>query len=413
VMYQHFETNQETIIRFFFYCLGLTKDKKPPAGFEELPEEKWAIVLMDAQKHSILPLLYYHLTQFHKEIQIPTNILKQLKQAYFHSSLENTQVYYDLSKVLGEANISNIPIIVLKGVAIASSIYPNVALRPMSDLDLLVKSEDIRMVHELLLRLGWKCMNGRVQSENRIKFNHALLYKKYELYIDLHLKIIELPKLNPWTNAVSIKIDFNKTLVLGTGDIILFLCNHLCKHITSSSYVTELIKFYDIAQVLRKSKESIDWNYIVQNAYINQCEHIIYCILDFIKTEFEEDIPTDVLSKLKNKKFTVQISDVLYKNKKLPDTIYGFEPIAGIIRIISSRWLIPKSVKVSDVIRYTFKRIFPSKEYMLTHYPIHQTRFFFIYYLIRIPIGVAKILKILYKHISYSMKNRINRSINN
>jgi len=404
--HQYLKINQETEIRFLLYCLGLTEGKNPLAEFEQLPEENWMAIIERAQTHKILPLLYYQLTQFNKDIQIPTSIISQLRRYYLHSSLENTQIFYDLSKILREANNNNIPIIILKGAALAELIYQKIALRPMYDLDLLVKSEDTRRFHELLLKLGWDCLQSGKLLDYNIAGDYCLGYKKNELAIDLHTKIEELPNLNPWINAVPVEIDSNNTLVLGPDDLILYQCTHLYRHI-NIDFFAELIKFYDIIQVLRKYKGKSNWDYIIQKSYANQCEHIIHCILSFIKTELGEDVSIDVLNRLKSDKLAVQISKLLYKNKKLPSIVHDFRPIRNIICRISILLLIPNSVRVTDVIRYTFNQVFPNKEYMIVRYSIYPTWLFFIYYPVRIIIGGAKVLNVIYKRVSYSVRNLI------
>jgi hypothetical protein len=406
-LFPHFtrknQINQETEIKFLLYCLGLTRDKNPLAEHDQLSEENWMAIIERAKPHDILPLLYYQLTQFNKDIKIPTSIMSLLKRYYFQYSLENTQTFYDLSKIIKEANSSNIPVIVLKGAALAELIYPKIALRPMCDLDLLVKSEDIRRFQELLLKLGWDCLQSRKIVDNYIPRNNALGYKKYGLFIDLHPKIKELPDLNPWINAVPIEIDSNNTLVLCPDDLILFHCVHLYKHINNDIFA-ELIKFYDIILILRKYKDNINWDYIIQKSYANQCEHITHCILSFIKTDLGEDVPIDVLDRLKSDKFTIQISELVFNKTILPN-IHNIRHIINVFYKIHKFLSSPSRARLNDIIHYTFNLFFPSKERMIIRYSIHPTWIFFIYYPIRVILGIVKVLKVIYERISYSIGN--------
>ncbi|MCP4365035.1 MAG: nucleotidyltransferase family protein [Planctomycetes bacterium] len=47
------------------------------------------------------------------------------------------------------------PVILLKGAHLAQVVYSNIALRPMGDIDILVKKNDLPKAKELLLELGY------------------------------------------------------------------------------------------------------------------------------------------------------------------------------------------------------------------------------------------------------------------
>jgi len=379
-------------IKFLIYCIGLTKDENPPVRFEELTAKEWTTILKKARLHSITPLLYHHLKQ--RKIQIPANLMEQLEQAYLRNSFKNTHIYYELSRILNKAANENIPIIILKGAALAGSVYPSIALRPMKDLDLLVKIEDVYKVHELLIQLGWESEYSKESIEHHLQLNYSLRYIKQGILIDLHIKIPEISAINPWLNATSVTINSTKMLVMGTDDLLLHLCIHLYEH-TRIELFAELIKFYDIVLLIRKHE--INWDYVIQNAYTNQCENIMYHILDFVRSEFGEDIPIDVLEKLKSDKFTIQISKGLYNT---PEYITNtFKPIKALVRAIYSRRFDPKNITISDVIKEIFRSIFPDKNWMLKRYSPKKSWLFFIYYPVYIVTGVRNFLKILFKQV--------------
>jgi hypothetical protein len=321
--------------------------------------------------------------------------LEQLEQAYLRSSLRNTHIYYELSRILTKAENKNIPIIVLKGAALAGSAYQSIALRPMKDLDLLAKMDDVYRVHELLVQLGWESKYSEELIEHHLQLNYSLRYTKQGVIIDLHIKIPEISAINPWLNATSVTINSTKMLVMGTDDLLLHLCIHLYEH-TRVELLAELIKFYDIVLLLRKHE--INWDYVIQNAYTNQCENIMYHILDFVRSEFGEDIPIDVLEKLKSAKFTIQISRGLYNTPQyITDT---FKPIRGIIMAIYLHRFDPKNVTISDVIKEIFRSIFPDKNWMLERYSPKRSWLFFIYYPAYIVTGAKNLLKTIFKQIS-------------
>jgi len=386
--------NRKAQIKFLSYCIGLIEDIKPPISFKELTKKDWSKILIKANQHSILPLLYHHLTQNKKGINPPTNVLVRIEQYYLRNSLRNTKIYYELTKIINKANDNNIPIIVLKGAALAGSLYPSIALRPMKDLDLFVKIEDIPKIHALLIQLDWINSHSDMTIEYQMQMmDHSLSYVKSGLPLDLHFRVPELSALNLWDNATSATIGSIGMIVQKPEILLIFLCNHLYEH--ARGELAELIKFYDIVLVLRKYRESINWDYLIQCVYINQCENIIFHILEIINGEFGEDIPLSVLDKLKSTKYTVQIRKSLYK--PLPEIFYRLHPIKKIVFAIYLHWMDPEKYTIGNIFKSIFESAFPSKNFIIERYSPKRSWFFFVYYPAYFANGIKNFFSILFK----------------
>ncbi len=57
--------------------------------------------------------------------------------------VQNTNYFQELKSILDKFENASIEAIVLKGAALAAGIYPDLGLRPMKDLDLLVHKSQI------------------------------------------------------------------------------------------------------------------------------------------------------------------------------------------------------------------------------------------------------------------------------
>ena len=385
--------NRKAQIKFLSYCIGLIEDIKPPTSFKELTEKDWSKILIKANQHSILPLLYHHFSQNKKGINPPIDVLERLKQSYLRNFLRNTKIYYELTKIVNKANDNNIPIIVLKGAALAGSLYPSITLRPMKDLDLFVKIEDIPKIHDLLVLLGWINKHSDMTIEHQMQIDHSLYYIKSGLQIDLHFRVPELSPLNLWDNATSATIGSIEMIVQKPEILLIFLCNHLYRHACLG--LAELIRFYDIVLVLRKYRESINWDYLIQCVYINQCENIIFHILEIINSEFGEDIPLSVLDKLKSTKYTIQVRKSLYK--PLPEIIYRLQPIKKIVFAIYLHWMDPEKYTIGNIFKSIFESIFPSKKFIIKRYSPKRSWLFFVYYPTYFANGIKNFFSILFK----------------
>jgi hypothetical protein len=386
--------SRKSQIKFLIHCLGFKKENNHLIHFEELKEKDWKEILNKSQQHSITPLLYHHLKQFN--IQIPARILEQLNKSYFSTLLRNTFIYNELSRILNNANKDNISIVVLKGADLAESVYSSIALRPMKDLDLYIKIEDVQKVNALLIQLGWKSKQNPQDIDHILNTDYSIKYDRTGLQIDLHLKVPELSNLDIWANIISIKIGSIDTLVLNPEILLIFLCYHFYEH-ARNELIAEIIKFYDIILVLRKYRDEINWDRLIQMAFTNSCENIVYHILEIINSEFGEDIPESVLDKLRSVKYTVQIRKCLYNNPS--DSVYAFHPIRKIVLAFYLHWFDPKNNTIGYIIKSFLESIFPSKEFIIERYSPKKSWLFFVYYPAYFVNGVKNFFSIFFKQI--------------
>ena len=91
----------------------------------------------------------------------PSSILHELRAAYYSTAAHNLLLYHELLSIVNcELSIINcqlkIPVVVLKGAALATTLYPDPALRPLSDIDLLVRREHLDAAVQAVKSLGYR-----------------------------------------------------------------------------------------------------------------------------------------------------------------------------------------------------------------------------------------------------------------
>ena len=145
---------QDSNINLLLDCLG----RKSPAEVAErlwrATHEEWRQLLELAWQNGLGPLLYSRLKVLLSDNKIAPEITKQLRHTYIENSARNTLFYHELSKILEALNKVNIPVILLKGAYLAEKIYEDIALRPMLDIDLLLRKKDLAKGNEVLINLG-------------------------------------------------------------------------------------------------------------------------------------------------------------------------------------------------------------------------------------------------------------------
>jgi hypothetical protein len=130
-----------------------------PAFAEQLAAQAreftaWQGLPAQAELHGMAPLLWHHLRN--AQLEIPAETARTLRGLYLRHRLNNqihTRVLLELVEILGRAGIQPL---VLKGLALACEYYSDPALRPVSDIDLLFKQDEVLPALRLLKDAGFE-----------------------------------------------------------------------------------------------------------------------------------------------------------------------------------------------------------------------------------------------------------------
>ena len=119
-------------------ALGLEAEsaaRSDPAALE------WERIVASAARHELSPVLYSCTKR--QQLIVSPAAAESFRDAYLTSAARNLRLFKDLGQILGAAGDSGIGMVPLKGACLAETVYDDPALRPMSDLDLLVKPPDL------------------------------------------------------------------------------------------------------------------------------------------------------------------------------------------------------------------------------------------------------------------------------
>ncbi|HSE84410.1 MAG TPA: nucleotidyltransferase family protein [Thermodesulfobacteriota bacterium] len=203
----------------------------------------WEEVLESASWHGVAPLLYHNLKGLYLSFAIPQKAMGQLKKAYHENLARNMYLYNELDRILESFDAKGINIIVLKGAALAGTVYGNIALRPMNDIDLLVKEEDIAYTEKTMSELGYLFQGEKpLEWYRENHFHLAYIHPEKNVLVEIHWHIGR--KSHPsqialtdtgiikrwWERAQSLQIANRKALMLSPDDLIFHLSLHFLKH---------------------------------------------------------------------------------------------------------------------------------------------------------------------------------------
>lgn len=113
----------------------------------------WDALLSIAEQQGLAPLLHWHFADL--DLPLPAPCKRSLHLLVLRHRRVNATLMTCLKEVLALLADKGIQVLVLKGAALCHSLYPEVGLRPMRDIDLLIDSKEIQHAQDLLKRAGF------------------------------------------------------------------------------------------------------------------------------------------------------------------------------------------------------------------------------------------------------------------
>jgi len=190
-------------------------------------------------------------------------ILSGMKDDFRLSWYHNQQLLHRLRAVLTKLHAAGIAVILLKGCHLAVSYYDNIALRPMADLDILVRYRDWPQVMAVLTGDGWEPVmpiQGPPLRDPLASGCNAVALSKDGVELDVHgspfHECLDPEPLEPlWAAAVPVDLGGVTALGLGAADLMV----HGFAHGVRMNVVGPIRCVADAVMILRREPE-FDWD---------------------------------------------------------------------------------------------------------------------------------------------------------
>ena len=228
---------------------------------------RWSVLHGLADHHGVLPILTQATVGL--EDQVPSEALAALKQSYqanLRRALLLSREFVSIVDKLSQAGLAFMP---YKGLALAETVYGDIALRQSGDIDLLIHAADLPRVRELMaelgylphqmfsadqeqayLRSGYECAFDGPAGKNLLEAQWAIQPRFYA--IDLEMEGL-------FRRAVIARIAGVEIRTLGIEDLFVVLTLHAAKHVWG-----KLIWLCDLARIA--AMPTLDWKCIGEQA---------------------------------------------------------------------------------------------------------------------------------------------------
>lgn len=219
----------------------------------------WDVFLQMVVAHGVIAPVYGCLADSAID-GVPSAALSALRRRYMANVLHGRQITRELNEVIGLLATAGVRALAVKGPVLSLLAYNEVSARQYTDLDLLVRRDDVRHAIDCLASGGYVSSAG-CSSANIDRpgwFEIALTRPGALAALDLHWRLIPpylpvtLDGEDLWRRAVSVNVEGCEIMTLAPEDQVLYLCAHGAKH----GWQT-LGGVSDLARLMRAS--ALDW----------------------------------------------------------------------------------------------------------------------------------------------------------
>jgi len=363
-------------------CLQADKTIDPD-HLAHISSLEWQSLVALARVQGVLPILYYRLKEKKMRDIVPAEIWPQITRKYRRTTLRNMKLLRELHCIIKALDEAGIPVVALKGAYLSSIVYPDVGLRSMSDLDLLIPIGDILQAAAIVEAQGYQF--PREVNSHDVEFLHLhhlpQMVKKGGLRVEIHGRLTkpdELWDCDPqtwWQEAQTAKINGLTVKVLSPVDLVLHLCIHISYH---HRFSIGLKHYYDLVVLLQFMGADLDWDKLIKRAHLHGWGEGVLMVFKVAQFLFNLALPEDIINRLdlgeSYKKFIDFALVEMWKSPDKNNTFFSRE--VAEYQFQTGIWA---------KIDYMRQRIFISKGLMAQKYPVsvNSLRIYF-YYIVRV-----------------------------
>jgi hypothetical protein len=228
------------------------------AGESDFDQGSWPSIVAASQRHGLAPLLFWRLTHRPLPSTPPPPARAALRAAYLGALGANLHIREQLRATLAALAGDGIAAILLKGAHLAFGVYRDPGVRPMCDIDLLVKREDVSAAATTLTALGYTPARPYHLESELARSHHLPPFVKPGChFIEVHWTLLRPEEPYPidtmglWSRSRPSGIPDLPARILDPADLLLHLCLH---GIAADRFSGGLRRLFDVIEVARAFK---------------------------------------------------------------------------------------------------------------------------------------------------------------
>lgn len=348
-------------------CLKKDQRRSEAAALSALSTQDWHNLLALTAMQRVTPLLWHRLKQKNLETFVPEAAAAQFKEASRRNTLHNLRLNGELRLLLNALNAENIPLILLKGIALANTVYENISLREMNDIDVLAHPADLARIADILIDMGYDKPLQPIDVNIIMQTEHHLprFIKKGRAGFEIHWNLTnpsEPYTVSPhglWERAVPIQISSGQTLMLSPEDLLLHLCLHTSYH---HQFTFGLRPFCDISEMIDHFGSILNWQTVAERALSQHWHRGVYLTLRLAIELAGAAVPDRIMEMIQPVDMSKTILEAA-RTQIFTDKYFATSIPTPFAQLLKSR-------RLSDKFNIFRQRVFLPKTVIANHYSV-------------------------------------------
>ncbi|HAJ57191.1 MAG TPA: hypothetical protein DCL35_05415 [Candidatus Omnitrophica bacterium] len=262
--------------------------------------------------------------------------IKILERFYYATFARNIRIFDTFKNLAGLFRENGIKALFFKGPVVTASLYDDIGCRPMTDIDILVRRQDVVRAADMLSGFGYTPPFAVTQNSlpatniyhNSLLFSaagrtpgfvhlywHLLNLFPYDISIWKKFDMDEI-----WASSREAAVEGVEVLTLADEDLLIYLCWHAFKH----GY-TPFILLIDICMFLLLKSGVLDWERVGGKAKRFGLFRPVYHTCLILHKLFGAAIPLEFMNRMRppkvsffEKKFVTQVTRGVPVRERLP-----------------------------------------------------------------------------------------------
>jgi hypothetical protein len=305
--------------RFLIACISAQNGR--PLDPSALPRglAAWDRALRLAALNGLGPLVYDRLRGMPTRSLVPDSAWRRLQRDFYVTGFRTARLQAELGRILRAWQRENVPVIVLKGAALAETAWGSVALRPMRDIDVMVPEEAISAAELTLDALGYvKCESYRPAAWYRQHHHHLAprLDPASGVVVEVHRNIVapnpsfSLDPRGFGQRAQPQSIAGTEALVLSPEDTVIHLCLHTA---CDDPFVGKIQSVADLVQFASCQGHRLRWDEVAERSASHAIARFIHYVLEYASSEHGLAVPEPARQRIRDAAAIDPLSDRLLR----------------------------------------------------------------------------------------------------
>jgi hypothetical protein len=276
-------------------------------------------------------------------------------------------------------------VLLLKGAALARTVYEQIGLRPMLDTDILVRSHDLEQTRSILTERGFQELpcERHVAYDHHHRFSLATRFGS-TVHLEVHWRLSDnealadrLPLEGLWARSVAAPSPYQCARVLDTCDSLL----HAALHIVEHGGLPQLRWLCDVDLLARSlDRQPRGWNTLAERALSCELQLIVAAVLEETVRLFGTSVPGQFWDMLRAGLPAADAARRAYALCSKTDLV-GFElRELRALRTVRDKW------------RHAWSLVFPPRSVIQRRHRLPRSAWLAPYYMMRLGRGVGTLI---------------------